>query len=266
MIRDRIGARIRSVRSERLSSSGDSRRVMLTALHRVRSRLPLRERADLAELLDGDGLTAGEIDANLRDLARLNRLPGGTAASADGIRRLLPDPNAERINLVDVGTGSGDMPSAFARHGWWTTALDTNAAVLSVARRSTRAEQRVRVVEADGRSLPFADDALEVAHCSLLVHHLDPAEAVAVLREMARVARHGIVVNDLRRGMAPFAVTALTVAVLGRCHVTRSDGIASARRAYTIPELDDLLADAGLQVAWRSLAWMPRVVTAARRR
>ncbi|MCV0403236.1 MAG: methyltransferase domain-containing protein [Chloroflexi bacterium] len=239
---------------------------MLTALHRVRRSLPMRERADLDELLDGGGLTAGEIDANLRDLARLNRLPGGTAESANGIRRLLPDPKAERINLVDVGTGSGDMPAAFARHGWWTTAVDTNPAVLRVARRRTRTEQRVRVVESDARSLPFADDVLEVAHCSLLVHHLDPAEAVAVLREMARVARHGVVVNDLRRGMAPLAITALTVTALGRSRVTRSDGVASARRAYTLSELDDLLAEAGLRVAWRSAAWMPRVVTAAVRR
>lgn len=239
---------------------------MLTALHRVRRSLPLATRADLAELLDGGGLTADEVDANLRDLARLNRLPGGTGASVTGVRRLLPDPTAPRINVLDVGTGSGDMPMAFARQGWWTTAADTNPAVLAVARRATRTEERVRVVAADARSLPFADDALEVAHCSLLVHHLDPADAVAVLREMARVARHGVVVNDLRRGVGPLALTAVTVAALGRSHITRADGIASARRAYTLPELDDLLADAGLRIAWRSAAWMPRVVTAAMRR
>ena len=34
---------------------------------------------------------------------------------------------------------------------------------------------------------------------SLLVHHLEPAEALAFLREAARVARIGVIVNDLVR-------------------------------------------------------------------
>ena len=34
----------------------------------------------------------------------------------------------------------------------------------------------------------------------MVVHHLEPADAVALLREMARVARLGVVVNDLVRG------------------------------------------------------------------
>lgn len=239
---------------------------MVSALDRVRRGIPLASRADLDELLDGGRLTADEVEANLRDLARLNRLPGGTGASVEGVRRLLPDPTGPRVNVLDVGTGAGDMPLAFARRGWWTTAIDTNPVVLAVARRTTRRRLRVRVAEADARSLPFAADALDVAHCSLLIHHLDPAEAVVVLREMSRVARRGVVVNDLRRGVVPLAATAATVVALGRSHVTRADGIASARRAYTLAELEELLAEAGLRVAWRSAAWMPRVVTAAVRR
>jgi hypothetical protein len=48
--------------------------------------------------------------------------------------------------------------------------------------------------------------------------------------------------------------------------VTRTDGIVSARRSYTLPELDDLLRAAGMEVRWRSSRWLPRVATAAVRR
>ena len=75
-----------------------------------------------------------------------------------------------------------------------------------------------------------------------------------------------MVVNDLRRGVLPLVVTAATVVVLGRTHVTRTDGIASARRSYTLSELDRLITDAGLRRTWRSLPIMPRVVTIAVRR
>ena len=46
-----------------------------------------------------------------------------------------------------------------------------------------------------------------------------PPEAVAALREMRRVARAGVVVNDLRRGRIAYALTAATVLGLARHHV-----------------------------------------------
>lgn len=234
---------------------------MLTAaLHRVRRNLPLGARADLAELLDGGSLTSAEVEANLLDLERLNRLPGGAATSVAAIGQLVAGLAAAEI--LDVGVGAGDFPTGFARQGWHVTGIDVNREVLAVAQRRIRPEG-VTLVEADARALPFADGAFDVAHCSLLVHHLDPRDAVQVLREMRRVARLGVVVNDLRRGVLPLAVTAVSMAALARSPVTRADGLASVRRAYTLVELDQLLADAGLRSTWRSAGWMPRVVTTA---
>ena len=228
----------------------------------IRRRLPLGVRAAAVELLDGGCLSLPEVEQNLADLARLNRLPGGTAGSIAGIGRLLADGDEGRI--LDVGTGRADMPIAFAGRGWRTVALDTNPDVLAIARRATAGEPRIKVMTGDARSLPFDDGAFDVAHCSLLVHHLDPDAVVTLMRELRRVARRGVVLNDLRRGLVPLLATTVSVAALGRSHVTRRDGIASARRAYTLDELDGMLAGAGLTVRWRSSRWMPRVVTAAR--
>jgi hypothetical protein len=72
-----------------------------------------------------------------------------------------------------------------------------------------------------------------------------------------------VVVNDLRRGLLPFVVTGASVVAIGRSRVTRTDGLASVRRAYTVAELDHLLGTAGLAPRWRSVAWLPRVVTLA---
>ena len=229
-------------------------------LSTLRRRLPLGMRADAVELLDSGRLSLSEVTANLDDLARLNRLPGGTAASMAAIARLAP---GDDLRVLDVGTGGGDVPLAFARRGWTTVATDTNPAVLGVARRQVAHEPRIDLVEADGRALPFEDGAFDVAHCSLLVHHLDPADAVTLLRELRRVARHGVVVNDLRRGFVPLLATGVSIALLARSRVTRSDGLVSARRAYTLDELDALLGRAGLRARWRSSGWMPRVVTTA---
>jgi len=234
---------------------------VLSTLREALGRFPLATRADRVELLDSGCLSLPEVEQNLVDLARLNRLPGGTAASLDAIRRLVGTRRDARI--LDAGTGQADMPIAFARQGWRTVALDPNPDVLLIARRATASEPAIDVVEGDVRGLPFADGAFDVSHCSLLVHHLEPGEAVAALRELGRVARLGVVVNDLRRGLLPMAATWVTVTALGRSRVTRRDGMASVQRAYTLAELDDLLAQAGLAIRWRSSRWMPRVVTVA---
>ena len=227
----------------------------------ARRRLPLADRADAVELLDGGRLSLPEVEGNLADLARLNRLPGGTAASIEAIGHLIGSDADARV--LDVGTGRADMPLAFAERGWRTTGLDTNPHVLLVARRETAAQPLVEIVAGDGRSLPFEVGAFDVAHASLFIHHFEPAEAVAVLTELRRVARRGVVINDLRRGLLPLLATGASALALGRSRVTWADGLASARRSYTLTELDDLLDEAGLRIRWRSTRWMPRVVTAA---
>ncbi|HEX2883035.1 MAG TPA: methyltransferase domain-containing protein [Candidatus Limnocylindria bacterium] len=235
---------------------------MLSSALRGRLRLPLADRLDGVELLDGGTLSDDEVEANLADLARLNGLPGGTAASLAAIGRLVgPD---RQPSVLDVGTGGADQPSAFARRGWRVVAVDANPAVLRVAeQRVSAAGTELELVHADALSLPFADGAFDVAHASLLLHHLAPTDALRALAELRRVSRVGVVVNDLRRGLLPLGVTWVTLAALARSPVTHRDGLTSVRRAYTIREIDALLDETGLRRCWRSPAWLPRVVTAA---
>ena len=155
------------------------------------------------------------------------------------------------------------MPIAFAKRGLQVVAADVNPDVLAVADAALARVPNVELVAADVLALPLDDGAVDVAHCSLLIHHLAPDDAVAALREMRRVARRGVVVNDLRRGLLPLAATWVSVVALGHSHVTRVDGVTSARNAYTLGELDAILAEAGLTPRWRSTGWLPRVVTAS---
>lgn len=237
---------------------------MQTATRNLGHWLPMSRRSSRLELLD-DGRVAGEeLRLNLGDLARLNRLPGGQASSTDAVARLLG--GRRQATVLDVGVGDGGMPRAFAAQGWRVIGLDIDPSVAAIARERTADLPAVRIVEGSATALPFDDDAVDVAHCSLLVHHLDPPAAVSALAEMGRVARRGVVVNDLRRGIVPLLAAAVAVAALGRCRTTRHDGLLSVRRAYAPAELDELLDEAGLRVVRRSPPWMPRVVTSARRR
>jgi ubiquinone/menaquinone biosynthesis C-methylase UbiE len=218
--------------------------------------MPGMKRAqDRPEFLDGP-LDPATLRGNLRDLARINRWLGGVDLSRRAIRELAgaawPQPT---ISVLDVGTGGADIPLDLLRTwGAWpalsVTALDLRPEVIDAAR-ALRPElgrtPGLAVTVADGTTLPFEDRAFDIAHSSLVLHHLEPDAAVGFLREQARVARLGIVVNDLSRATVHW----LGAVAIGRCCTgnayTRNDGPLSVRRAYTLAELERLLHAAGLE-------------------
>lgn len=214
--------------------------------------------AGVPELLDGPLDDPRTLAGNLRDLRRVNALLGGVRLSRDAIQALV-GASAGRgaaVELLDVGTGGADIPVAllddWRRNGrrLAVTAVDDRAEVLEAARLARpdiESVEGLTLEVADGRALPYEDRAFDVAHTSLVVHHLEPGDAVRLLAEMARVSRRGIVVNDLARGRLPWIGAWLLTRVATRNAYTRHDGPLSVRRAYTLVEMKALLAVAGLR-------------------
>jgi ubiquinone/menaquinone biosynthesis C-methylase UbiE len=253
----------------------------------------MRRITDGQELLDGPLDDPAALRGNLRDLRRINQRLGGVRLSGRALEALLDRgpttaaapsaPPAPPVRLLDVGTGAADIPVALIRRSigargagrpaLHVTGLDDRVEVLDAARAQDPAladlEARglLTLTLGDGRSLPYPDGAFDVAHCSLVVHHLDPAGVVAMLAEMARVARSGIVVNDLVRGRVALVGAWLLTRLTTRNRYTRHDAPLSVRRAYSRRELRELLAAAGLEVAWEGQALLGhRWAVAARRR
>jgi SAM-dependent methyltransferase len=214
--------------------------------------------AHTAELLDGPLDDPIVLAGNLRDLARVNRWIAGRALSRRALDALVGSAGerGDAVSMLDVGTGAADIPLAliadWERRGrrLHVTAIDQRPEIVLAARALTPRLDTVpalTIAVADGRELPFEDRAFDVAHCSLVLHHLDAKEAVGLLREMARVSRRGVIINDLGRGRLFWLVAWLLAHVATRNAYTRHDGPLSVRRAWTRSEARALLAVAGLR-------------------
>ncbi len=207
------------------------------------------------EFLDGPLDDPATLSGNLRDLSRANRWLGGARLSARAIDALLRGKDGARI--VDVGTGAADIPLALlanARsHGrtCQVTAVDSRIEVIKAALGTfprLRSTPGLAVEVADGQSLPYEDHQFDVGHTSLTLHHLEPEDAVDFLRELARVALTGVVVNDLIRSHFTVAGAWLMSHLFTTNRYTRHDAPLSARRAYSQVELGALLGLAGMRV------------------
>jgi SAM-dependent methyltransferase len=207
--------------------------------------------------MDGRDASPTEVAGSLEDIARLNRL-GGTRALLRHVAPFLARHSPARpLRVLDVGTGGADVPIALVR---WArrrgrdlrvVALDVHPAILRHAARATGGVPQVRVVAADALESPIRPGSVDVAICSLVLHHLPEASVTALLRRLADLARLGFVVSDLHRGWLPWAGVWVVTRAISRNRVTRHDGPLSVRRAYTRAELARLASRAGLpDVRW----------------
>jgi SAM-dependent methyltransferase len=215
----------------------------------------MRRLAGAHELLDGPLDDEAALRGNLRDLGRFNRWLGGTSASQRALDRLLAGRTVPHT-VLDVGTGAADIPLALLARGSRSgrtlrvTGVDSRPEVLDAARAIDPRLDRtpdLELVVSNGTRLPWPDRSFDVVHASLVIHHLEPAEALAFLREAARVARLGVVINDLVRARHHLIGTRVLLPLMTRNRFTRHDGPLSVRRAYTRMELRALLAGAALR-------------------
>ncbi|MEW6213110.1 MAG: methyltransferase domain-containing protein [Acidobacteriota bacterium] len=201
------------------------------------------------ELLDaGDG-TDDEVVGNLSDLRRLNQLLGGTRVVIEAVSSSLA--SAKEVSLLDVGTGSADIPSAVAAR---LRSLDVNASVtaMDVSERNLRltrsrltVDDRIALVRADAFHLPFADDSFDFVIASQFLHHFREDEIIRLLEEFARVAERKIIIHDLMRNLAPYYFLRAAGAVF-QSRLTRNDAPVSVLRGFTPEELRQLARRAGL--------------------
>ena len=196
------------------------------------------------EYLDEPGIDPTVRRRSHRDIALANRVFGGAHAVFAELRPLLAGP--ERVlTLLDVGTGTGDIPARFARealgHGVTVEVLGVDDhRELGAATR----DWPVVPVCADALSLPFADASIDVVFCSQTLHHFADDDARTLILEMDRVARRRVLVADIRRSWLALAGLWASSFPLRFHPVSRHDGVVSILRGYTATELRRLVHEA----------------------
>lgn len=198
--------------------------------------------------MDRPDASAEELATAFRNLRLLNRWFGSYALVLHFVRRWAPGGGATRI--LDLATGSADIPRRIVddarRRGACVeiVAVDFQATTIDLARKASAAYPEIRCERAD--ILEFeAGEPFDIVLCSLALHHFSDHDAVRVLQRCRELTRRYVLVSDLRRGFLLRAGVGFLAACYLRDHMTREDARASAARAFSMQEMQDLARRAG---------------------
>ena len=210
-------------------------------------------RQDRPEWLDLHRGSLDDVRESLSDISRINRWLGGRAALRRFLFPRMRQVGTKRpLRILDVGTGSAAVPLEIAR---WArrheipveiVALDNNRRHLNIARERVSEYEEIQLLAADVTALPFPPASFDFVLSMLFLHHFSRGELLKMLPALKAICRGTLVLNDLVRNRVPYLFFRMSASVFARNHLTRHDGEVSIFRAYTPPEMQSILADAGL--------------------
>jgi SAM-dependent methyltransferase len=200
------------------------------------------------EIMDRPQPVSAELERDLRNLRRLNRWFGSYALIRSFLERWIRP--AARLRIVDLCTGSGDIPRLIADYARTVGAevmidgVDQQSATLEIARSLSADYHKIDFVEANIVSWK-PREPYDIALCTLALHHFSDDDAVRVLQRCRELSRKFVLVSDLRRGLFGTLGVYLLTATLFREPMTRFDARLSMARAFSYSEMRDLAVRAG---------------------
>ena len=220
------------------------------------------QRTITPEIMDQPDVAREDLAESLRFIRWVNRNLGGHASLLGHLKRWSRKwPRDRTITLLDIATGSADLPIAAQR---WAqragfdlriTAIDAHETTLDLARRHVAEElgsddpghSGIELIQADALKLTdrFDVDAFDYVHAGLFLHHLQEIEIFTMLRMMDRLARAGIIWNDLIRSR--IALVGIHLLTLGQPEIVKHDARVSVRAGFTRREVKEIRKRLGLE-------------------
>jgi 2-polyprenyl-3-methyl-5-hydroxy-6-metoxy-1,4-benzoquinol methylase len=202
----------------------------------------------ILEMMDRPQPVSPELERDLERLRQLNRWFGSHHLVSTFMRRwIMPE---ARMRVVDLATGSGDIPRLLINHARKIgaqieiDAVDRQPATLEIAR-SLSADYPEICYHASNILEWDRFQGYDIALCSLVLHHFSDEDAMKLLRRCRELSKRFVLVSDLRRGLLLQPCVYMLTALIFREPMTRFDARLSAQRAFSFAEMRQLAIRAG---------------------
>src|SRR5215471_16820033 len=195
------------------------------------------------EMMDRERPVSAELERDLERIRQLNHWFGSYRLVLGFIRGWIKP--ADKLRVVDLATGSGDIPRLIVDYARKINArveidaLDRQPATLEIARRLSANYPEISFCEANILEWNPVE-TYDITLCTLALHHFSSEDATRVLSRCRQVSKGFVLVSDLRRSFLLLTGIYFLTALIFREPMTRYDARLSAVRAFSFSEMRDL--------------------------
>jgi len=184
-------------------------------------------RSKEVEIMDDLDMSGELLTDTLDKIAQINRWLGGNKLTLSGVKKLLSTVDkSEKISIVDLGCGNGDMLRALAKYAMNTgfilnlIGVDANRTTIEYAKKLSKDFPNIAYYQFDINSEEFDSLEYDIVLSTLFLHHFDSVTITNFIKQWSNKAKLGIVINDLRNEMV------------------KTDGLISILRGFKKSELE----------------------------
>ena len=206
--------------------------------------MDLSHRNRTPELMDDPKVSGKMLARVLEDINRANRLLKGNKPTIEAVDRLFQEYPKESYTILDVGCGDGTMLREVVKWGrnkgyeLDCIGVDLSEKALRIAIKKSVDFPEIRYelqdILEDTLGVNFGCDILL---CSLTMHHLYDEHIPKFLNRFTKLARIGVVINDLQRSVFAYYLFKMFSIIFIKTKIARHDGLVSIQSGFTKEEL-----------------------------
>ncbi|WP_366184283.1 methyltransferase domain-containing protein [Flavobacterium ovatum] len=194
------------------------------------------------EIMDDFLLEGEELRDALDKIASINQFLGGNQLTLQGVQQLIGSKN-QKLTIVDVGCGNGDMLRTLANFGaknkleFDLIGIDANAFTVNHAVALSKEYPNISYQCIDIFEEKFKELKYDLVLCTLTLHHFQTDQINYLLQLFSKQATIGIVINDLHRSSIAYRLFQLVCLVFRLNRMSKDDGLISILRGFKKEEL-----------------------------
>ncbi len=202
-------------------------------------------RTNEPELMDDFDMKGEQLKDALDKIAKINHFLGGNKLTLQGVKNILKQhPVKDKIKIIDVGCGNGDMLRVIADYldeeniKCELIGIDANQFSVNYAKKLSKHYPNISYRCEDIFDKSFEKLEYDIVLCTLTLHHFKDDEIINLLRVFKANAKMGIVINDLERSPVSYRLFQALCFALRLNDMSREDGLVSILRGFKKPELE----------------------------
>ena len=219
--------------------------------------------------MDDPDLPRDQHDHALRGLTTIHRFSGLVNRFWNGLLPIFKQSQSgqsNRLKVADMGCGDGyllrQLYSKATAAGFdidWIGYDFSATACKLAAEKADAAGAKIRFEQVDILAAEIPEK-VDVVLNSLFLHHFEAADVETILKKFRNATTKAFIVEDLRRTVLGYCLAWSCGRLLTRSPIVHYDGVVSVEGAFSIPEIQEILAAAEIQNVDIKQRWPERFV------